>query len=76
MLGRALDQHRSMRFYETIVVVTSDTPADDAIDSFLSGEGIQCFRGSEDDVLDRYFHAAQYYNFKTIIRGTGDNPLK
>jgi len=34
--------------------------------------GFEVFRGSEDDVLDRYYQAAKLYNPKTILRITGD----
>jgi spore coat polysaccharide biosynthesis protein SpsF len=37
--------------------------------------GISCFRGSELDLLDRYYRAAEKYNAKIIARLTGDDPL-
>jgi len=35
----------------------------------------QCFRGNEDDVLDRYYKCAKKYSISTIVRITSDNPL-
>ncbi|MDC7126522.1 MAG: acylneuraminate cytidylyltransferase [Spirochaetales bacterium] len=45
----------------------------------LSTEAEKCgfliFKGSADDVLDRFISAAKYFDVSTIIRATGDNPL-
>lgn len=37
--------------------------------------GIECFRGSLDHVLDRFYQAARQFNAKTVMRLTGDCPL-
>jgi len=75
MLGRVLDRHRLMRHGGTLVVVTSDSSRDDAVEKYCRGEGVACFRGSEEDVLDRYYQAARAHALEVVIRGTGDNPL-
>lgn len=58
-----------------IVLATSTESVNDSLDTFVSGLGIPVFRGSETDVLARYFHAAKPYQPETIIRITGDCPL-
>jgi spore coat polysaccharide biosynthesis protein SpsF len=58
-----------------VIVATSDLVQDDAIEELARSEKTPCFRGSEKDVLDRFYKAAKKYEAKVIIRATGDNPL-
>ena len=58
-----------------IVLVTSDKLKDDILENWCIENNILCFRGSEDNVLERYYLAAKYYNADNILRATGDNPL-
>jgi spore coat polysaccharide biosynthesis protein SpsF len=58
-----------------IVVATSDSEPDDVIDSFCLRRSIDCFRGSEADVLGRYFECALKRGLDQIVRLTGDNPF-
>jgi spore coat polysaccharide biosynthesis protein SpsF len=75
MLGRVLDRHRMMKKGGRLIVATTDRADDDPIAEFCRGEAVDCIRGSESDVLDRYCRAAQAYQLDAVIRGTGDNPL-
>jgi len=58
-----------------VVVATSTQTQDDAIATWCGQTGIICFRGSELDVLDRYFQCAQQFGFNHIVRLTADNPF-
>jgi spore coat polysaccharide biosynthesis protein SpsF len=58
-----------------LVVATSDKPADDFIQSWCDASGVRCFRGSEKDVLDRFWRCAEPLDVKYIVRATADNPL-
>ena len=75
MLGRVLDQLGRATRISRIVVATSDSNLDDQIADFCHTVSIPCFRGSEDDVLDRYFQSAVSANAQVIVRLTGDCPL-
>lgn len=59
-----------------IVIATGDQPANNAIAYLAKTLGINCFKGSENDVLDRYYQCAlNYPEYQNIIRITGDCPL-
>lgn len=58
-----------------VVVATSDLPQDDAVAQHCLSRGVVVFRGSESDVLDRYFQCARENRFEHIVRLTADNPF-
>jgi len=58
-----------------IIIATSLSKKDDIIKEFCKRNKILYFRGSETDVLKRYFDCAIIYNCKNIIRLTSDCPL-
>lgn len=59
-----------------IVIATTLNKEDDKTATLCKKIGIDFFRGSENDVLDRYWRCSQCYpNYKNIIRITGDCPL-
>lgn len=61
---------------DKIVVATTTARADDAIGRLCAKIGVDCFRGSEADVLDRFWQCAQRYpGYPVIVRITGDCPL-
>lgn len=61
---------------DKIIVATGDKKANDKIEKLCSKMGVNCFRGSEDNVLDRFYKCSlKYPEYKNIIRITGDCPL-
>lgn len=58
-----------------LVVATSVNPINQNLYDHVTGLGYRCYRGSEDDVLDRYFQAAKISNADIVVRITGDCPL-
>ena len=58
-----------------IIVATTHNKIDDHISNVCNILNIPCFRGSETDVIDRYYQAAKKFNAKNIIRLTADCPL-
>ena len=58
-----------------IVVATSADPRNQPLADHVNGLGYKCSRGSENDVLERYVHAARAANADVVVRITGDCPL-
>jgi len=75
LLERLLDRLRLARSVDRIVVATSVRPANDAIESFCQARRIECFRGSEDDVLSRLLGALNAARATTGVVVFGDGPL-
>ncbi|MFC1809466.1 cytidylyltransferase domain-containing protein [Candidatus Omnitrophota bacterium] len=66
---------RKAKKLDTIIVATSTEEKDDAIAEFCLRINIPCFRGSENDVLARYYYCAKQFGIETIVRLTADCPL-
>lgn len=60
---------------DQIVIATSLSKTDDEIANFCDKVRLECFRGSENDVLDRYYQCAIQYGADVVIRLCADNPL-
>ena len=60
---------------DKLIIATTNLSRDDEIVKFVDLYGIEVFRGSEDDVLDRYFHCAKEFKLDAIVRITSDCPL-
>jgi len=60
---------------DEIVVATSEHPQNDKLQSIIECLGYRCTRGSEKDVLNRFYEAAKIINADVIVRITGDCPL-
>lgn len=58
-----------------ILLATSINAENDCLVDYVESLGIKAFRGSENNVLERFYLAAKYVNADHIIRATGDNPL-
>jgi len=58
-----------------LVLATTVNPLDDRLCTLAKSHGVPVFRGSENDVLDRFIQAAREFNFRKIIRVCADNPF-
>ena len=80
VMGRPLLSYQIARLrfskrIDEIIIATTMNKEDDTIAELAHKEGLKVFRGSEDDVLDRYYQAAKEYSTEHIMRLTGDCPL-
>jgi len=75
MLWHIINRLRRCKNIDTIVLATSELKNNDVIEKFSKENDIPIFRGSEEDVLSRYYYAAKQFNADIIVRLTGDCPL-
>jgi spore coat polysaccharide biosynthesis protein SpsF (cytidylyltransferase family) len=70
-----IKQLQNCKLVDEIVIATTNLPEDDILAHFVKDMGISLFRGSSNDVLDRYYQCAKKFSFSDIVRITSDNPL-
>jgi spore coat polysaccharide biosynthesis protein SpsF len=75
LLAHVLGRLALLRHEVKAVVATSVLSQDDAIATYCENLKACCFRGSELDVLDRYYQCARQFGFKHVVRLTADNPF-
>lgn len=75
MLVRQIERIQRAKLIDKLVVATSRHDSDNPIEEICAKYKVDCYRGSLDDVLDRYYQVAELYNPTHIVRVTGDCPL-
>jgi spore coat polysaccharide biosynthesis protein SpsF len=75
MLVRQVERVKRSVLIDRLLVATSVAAEDAAIERLCAELGVECCRGSLDDVLDRFYRAAQPCNPTYVVRLTGDCPL-
>ena len=75
MIYHVIKQISFSTMIDDIILATTDKPKDDVLSEYVSGLGIKVHRGSEQNVLSRYYNAALEADADIFVRNTGDNPL-
>lgn len=75
MLWHVVNRLKHSELIDNIIIATSRNSRDDAVEKFCRSNKIKFFRGSEKDVLDRYYRTAGFYKINSIVRITADCPL-
>ncbi len=75
ILDIIIDRIKESNPGKRIVVATTDNEADSRIAEIASCHGADSFRGSENDVLQRFIDAADAFGLERIIRVCSDNPF-
>ena len=75
MLWHIIQRLKRCKKVDEIVVATSTLSSNDPISDFCEKNRISCFRGSEEDVLSRFYECAKKHKADQIVRITADNPL-
>jgi len=75
MLARVVTRVRAAQLIDEVLVATTNVPNDDVIVSECRRCGVAVSRGDQDDVLDRYFRAAELVSADVVVRITADCPM-
>lgn len=61
---------------DDIIIATTTNEKDNEIEKWCHDNGIKCFRGNENDVLNRYYSASKVFPSDVVVRITADDPFK
>lgn len=75
LLWHLIDRLKSAKKIDSVVLAIPDSVQNDSLADFARGLMLPCFRGSETDVLARYYGAAVTFGGDVIVRITSDCPL-
>ena len=75
LLWQMVERVKRATLAGTIVIATTTESSDDIIEEFCQAEGLPCYRGSKDDLLDRHYQAAKLYNADAVVKIPSDCPL-
>ena len=75
VIDYVINQVKYSKKIEKIIIATTNLIEDDIICQYANLQQIECFRGSSEDVLDRFYQCAKKFSIDTIVRITADNPL-
>ena len=75
MLLRVLERVSAASAVQKVVVAIPDLPESNVLEKFCASAGYSCFKGSEQDLLDRYYRTAVAHCADTVVRITADCPL-
>jgi spore coat polysaccharide biosynthesis protein SpsF len=76
LIWHIVDRLRYCQSITDVVLATTENPADDELAQWGHNNKLKVFRGSESDVLSRYYFAAKKFNADNILRITSDDPFK
>jgi len=75
MLEHLVNRLRAVPTINRIVLATTINESDNILENFSKKTGIDCFRGSEEDVLERVIGAAEFARADVVVGITGDCPI-
>jgi spore coat polysaccharide biosynthesis protein SpsF len=75
MLGHVLQRAKAIPGVDMVILATTSAVKDASLVALAKKYGARCFRGSENDVLERYYQAAKANGVDTVVRVTADCPL-
>jgi spore coat polysaccharide biosynthesis protein SpsF len=70
-----VDSVRNSKFNHNVILATSIDKENDPLSNYCYQNNIECYRGSEDNVLSRFIDIIESNQFDLVVRLTGDNPF-
>ena len=75
LLGHCIDRLKEISTINRIIIATTSETIDNPINEFCEEEKILCYRGSVDNVLNRFLSASIKYKSENFLRICSDNPF-
>ena len=75
LVGRVLERVQRCNNIDDIVLAIPNTIENDPLEELAKGYEVNLYRGSEDDLVDRYYQAAKTFNATIVGRLPADNPI-
>ena len=75
MLERLVQRVQRAEAVDEVMLATTSLPDDDRLEALAKDLGLKCFRGSENDVLERIALAVEASGADRVVEVLGDNPL-
>lgn len=75
MLWHVVNRVKHAKKVDQVIIATTILPEDDVVEELAKKEGWDYFRGSAENVLERYYNAAKKFGTDTVVRITSDCPL-
>jgi spore coat polysaccharide biosynthesis protein SpsF len=75
MLVRVVERASRAQSIDEVMIATTSDPSDDPLEALCQQRGYPVYRGSQFDVLDRFYQAARLANADVIVRLTADCPV-
>jgi len=75
MLALQIERVLRANKIDQLIIATSNDPSDDELETLCREVNVPCYRGSLNDVLDRFYQTTQTFKPEHVVRITGDCPL-
>lgn len=75
IISEVIERVKGVSEISNVIVATSISKVNDDLESYIDSLNVECYRGSENNVLSRFYDIVIKHKFEYIIRLTGDNPI-
>ena len=75
VLAHIIERLKRSNTADKLIIATSDLSADDILVEECKKYNVDFYRGSDSDVLERFYQAAKFYGLSDIARVCADNTL-